>query len=384
MLRFLSAGESHGRALVAIIEGLPAGIKVDAERVNDFLRRRQGGYGRGKRMDIEQDRVDFLSGLRGGLTLGSPLTLAIYNRDWENWQEVMAATAEANLAERVITRPRPGHADLAGGLKYRQDDLRNILERASARETAIRVAVGAIAAEFLRAMAIEVQGQVIAIGHIHAFVEEKIFDRSLFETPLYCPDEKATAFMMKAIDEAQEKGNTLGGIIRIIGAGIPPGLGSHVQWDRRLDGRLAQAVMSIPAIKGVEIGAGFATAALAGSAVHDEITYEAGQKRFCHGSNHAGGLEGGITNGEQLVIQAAMKPIPTLTQALGSVDMVTKEPSPASVERSDVCAVPAAAVVGEAVTAWVLAEAVLEKFGGDHMEETLLNYRNYCEYLEGR
>lgn len=384
MLRFLSAGESHGRALVAIVEGLPAGIKVDAERVNDFLRRRQGGYGRGKRMDIEHDRVDFLSGLRGGITLGSPLTLAIYNRDWENWQEVMATTADANLEERVITRPRPGHADLAGGLKYRQHDLRNILERASARETAIRVAVGAIAAEFLRTMGIKVQGQVVALGAIRASAEEKIFDRSLFDTPLYCPDEKATALMMKAIDEARENGDTLGGMIRIIGAGIPPGLGSHVQWDRRLDGRLAQAVMSIPAIKGVEIGAGFASTALAGSAVHDEIAYDLARKQYRHQSNHAGGLEGGMTNGEQLVIHAAMKPIPTLRQPLGSVDMQSKEASAAVVERADVCAVPAAAVVGEAVTAWVLAEAVLEKFGGDHLEETLQNYRNYCEYLEGR
>ncbi len=384
MLRFLTAGESHGRALVAIIEGLPAGLRVDPERVNDLLRRRQGGYGRGQRMALEQDRVEFWSGLRGGETLGSPVTLVIFNQDWENWQEIMAPGAEARLEERVLQQPRPGHADLAGGLKYRHQDLRNVLERASARETAIRVAVGAVAAELLRTLQIEVEGQVLAVGGVQASAEEKLFGSALFTTPLYCPDEKATAMMIQAIEEAREQGNTLGGSLRIIAEGLPPGLGAHVQWDRRLDGRLAQAMMSIPAIKGVEIGAGFSAAGLAGSAVHDEISYNAKQKRFLHRTNHAGGLEGGITNGEQLVIQAAMKPIPTLRQALASVDMSTKEPSPAGVERSDVCAVPAAAVVGEAVTAWVLAEAVVEKFGGDHLEEMLINYKKYLDYLNKR
>lgn len=384
MLRFLTAGESHGRALVAIIEGLPAGLRIDPERVNDLVRRRQGGYGRGQRMALEQDRVEFWSGLRGGKTLGSPVTLVIFNQDWENWQEIMAPGAEARLEERVLQQPRPGHADLAGGLKYRQQDLRNVLERASARETAIRVAVGAVAAEFLRTLQIEVEGQVMAVGGVQASAEEMLFGSTLYTTPLYCPDEKATAMMIRAIEEARKQGNTLGGIIRVIAEGLPPGLGAHVQWDRRLDGRLAQAMMSIPAMKGVEIGAGFGTAGLAGSAVHDEITYDAEQKRFCHWTNHAGGLEGGITNGEQLVVRAAMKPIPTLRQALASVDMTTKEPSPAGIERSDVCAVPAAAVVGEAVTAWVLAEAVVEKFGGDHLEETLANYSNYLDYLSKR
>ncbi|HHZ17424.1 MAG TPA: chorismate synthase [Peptococcaceae bacterium] len=381
MLRFLTAGESHGRALLAVIEGLPAGLKLDFERINALLKRRQGGYGRGQRMALEEDRVEFLSGVRGGKTLGSPLAMAIYNRDWENWQEIMASGPEAILTERMVSRPRPGHADLAGGLKYRQRDMRNILERASARETAVRVAVGAIAEELLGALNIRVEGQVMAIGGVQAVAEERIWGPALFATPLYCPDPDATEAMLRLIDESREKGDSLGGVIRIVAEGLPVGLGSHVQWDRRLDGRLAQAVMSIPAIKGVEIGAGFVAGALPGSAVHDEISYDVDKKRFHHRTNHAGGLEGGMTNGELLVLRAVMKPIPTLRRPLASVDLESKEASAAVVERSDVCAVPAAAVVGEAVTAWVLAEAVVGKFGGDHLEELLLNYHHYLDYL---
>jgi chorismate synthase len=383
MLRFLTAGESHGRALVAIIEGLPAGLELNLARINDFVKRRQGGYGRGQRMTIEEDRIEIFSGVRGSVTLGTPLTLVIYNQDWENWQEIMAVGVEAELEKRVVTSPRPGHADLAGGLKYRQEDLRNILERASARETAVRVAVGAVAEELLSCLGIRVQGQVVAIGDVQACVDEKIVDsKLLYENPLYCFDQEASLLMIKAIEDAKKRGDSLGGIIQVVAEGVPVGLGSYVQWDRRLDGRLAQALMSIPAIKGVEIGGGFSTAFLFGSQVHDEIEYYGGQG-FQHRTNRAGGVEGGISNGEALVMRAAMKPIPTLTQPLVSVDWHTKEPSVAAVERADVCAVPAAAIVAEAVVAWVLAVAVMEKFGGDHLEETLLNYRNYLEHIKG-
>ncbi|HHY06304.1 MAG TPA: chorismate synthase [Clostridia bacterium] len=382
MLRVLTAGESHGQALTAIIEGLPAGLELDLTRINCLVRRRQGGYGRGTRMKIEKDRVEILSGVRGSVTLGTPLTLVIYNRDWENWQEIMAVGPEAKLTERVVHSPRPGHADLAGGLKYRQTDLRNILERASARETAIRVAVGAIAAELLACLGIKVQGQVVAIGDVQASGEVKIGeDKLLYGNPLYCVDQEASLLMIKAIEEAKKRGDSLGGVVQVIAEGVPVGLGSHVQWDRRLDGRLAQALMSIPAIKGVEIGKGFSTASLFGSQVHDEIEYQEGQG-FRHRTNHAGGIEGGISNGETLVLRAAMKPIPTLTQPLASVDWHTKKPTVAAVERADVCAAPAAAIVAEAVVAWVLAVVVTEKFGGDHFEETLLNYRNYVEQIK--
>lgn len=383
MLRFLTAGESHGRALVMIIEGLPAGLELDLSRINMLLKRRQGGYGRGERMALEEDRVEIVSGLRGSVTLGSPLTLVIYNQDWENWQEIMASGQEARLDQRVVTRPRPGHADLCGALKYRQQDIRNILERASARETAARVAVGGVAEELLRALKISVQGQVITVGNVETCSEEKVYNSQLYENSLYCPDREASLAMIEAIEEAKKRGDSLGGVIQVISEGVPPGLGSHVQWDRRLDGRLAQALMSIPAIKGVEIGKGFAAASLPGSQVHDAIQYQSG-RGFQHPSNHAGGLEGGMSNGETLVMRAAMKPIPTLTNPLPSVDLQTKEPFMAAIERSDVCAVPAAAIVGEAAVAWVLAEAVMEKFGGDHLEELLLNYHNYLEYLRKR
>lgn len=383
MLRFLTAGESHGQALTAIIEGLPAGIKIDLTKINLLLQRRQGGYGRGKRMEIEQDRVEFLAGLRGLVTLGSPLTMQIKNRDWENWRTIMDAEKAALPQERVVTRPRPGHADLPGSLKYRQDDLRNILERASARETAARVAVGAVAQEFLGYFGIRLQAQVVSIGNVTGKIRDIIHGEELYQDPLYCPDHEASKQMMKAVDQARAQGDSLGGSFQVLAEGLPPGLGSHVQWDKRLDGVLTQAVMSIPAIKGVEIGLGFAAASLPGSQAHDEIIYTDG-KGYSRKTNRSGGLEGGMTNGEMLVVRAAMKPIPTLCQPLWSVDIHSKEPFPATVERSDVCAVPAAAIVGEAMVAWVLAAAVMEKFGGDHLEETLDSYQNYLRYLKTR
>ncbi len=387
MLRYMTAGESHGKALTAIIEGLPAGLEVDIERINTLLHRRQGGYGRGGRMAIETDCVEFLSGLRDGVTLGSPLTVMISNRDWENWRSVMEPTAQEMPPDvdssKIVTKPRPGHADLPGGLKYRQQDLRNILERASARETAIRTAVGAIAGEFLRLFGIRVQGQVVSIGEVRTEADSSIAGEEIYENPFYCRDLKAVEAMKEIVDRARAAGDSVGGVIQVIAVGLPPGLGSHVHWDRRLDGQLAQAVMSIPAIKGIEIGLGFAGANLPGSRVHDEISYSA-EKGFYHPTNRAGGLEGGITNGEPLVVRAAMKPIPTLYTPLATVDIHSKQTVSASVERSDVCAVPAAAIVAEAAVAWVLAVVMLEKFGGDHLEETLANYRNYLAYVKSR
>lgn len=383
MLRYLTAGESHGKGLVGIIEGLPAGLSINADFIDKILKRRQGGHGRGKRMEIESDKVEFISGLRGTLTLGSPLAMMISNSDWQNWQEIMGPGEEADLEKRAVKRPRPGHADLAGALKYGHTDIRNVLERASARETAMRTAVGAAAQEYLRSFGIRIQGQVLAIGGVTALVSDKIMGDNLYDNPVYCADEAAAESMVKEIDLAKSKGDSLGGIIQVLIEGLPPGIGSHVHWDRRLDGRLAQALMSIPAIKGVEIGLGFGFAAQPGSKVHDEITYcrTGGYSRF---SNNAGGLEGGITNGETLILRAAMKPIPTLYTPLSSVDMETKKSFKAAVERSDTCAVPAAAIVGEAAAAWELAVAVSEKFGGDQISETVGNFRSYLEYLAGR
>ena len=380
MLRYLTGGESHGQALTAIVEGLPAGLNLDLGELDEIMRRRQGGYGRGGRMEIETDKVQVISGLRGGMTLGSPLTLLVYNRDWENWQEIMDPVCPARSDERKVTTPRPGHADLAGGQKYRQTDLRNILERASARETAARVAVGAVARQFLRSFGIKAEGQVVAVGEVRVDPPERIVGAELYQNMFYCPAAEVTPQMAALVDQARREGDSLGGVVRVIVEGLPPGLGSHVHWDRRLDGRLAQAVMSIPAVKGVEIGAGFDAAGVPGSQVHDEIFYTP-ERGFYRLSNKAGGLEGGITNGQTLVVKAAMKPIPTLTRALRSVDIVSKDALPAAAERSDVCAVPAAAVVAEAAVAWVIAGAVMEKFGGDHMDETLDNYSRYLTHL---
>ncbi|GEA19158.1 chorismate synthase [Moorella sp. E306M] len=382
MLRYLTAGESHGRGLSVIVEGMPAGVPLTAEDINTWLARRQGGYGRGGRMSIERDRVEILAGVRGGYTLGSPVALFIANRDWANWQEIMAPGPEAQ-AERVVTRPRPGHADLAGGLKYHQADLRNILERASARETAARVAAGAAAAALLKELGIELAAHVVRIGPVAVKgAVELSAARQAWESPVYCADPEVSRAMVAVIEEARQKGDTLGGVVEVLAAGVPAGLGSHVHWDRRLDGRLAQALMSIPAIKGVEIGAGFELASIPGSLSHDAIAYREGQG-FYHPTNRAGGLEGGMTNGEILVLRAAMKPIPTLMQPLPSVDFLTKKPVTAAVERSDVCAVPAVAVVAWAAVAWVLAGAVMEKFGGDYLPEIQERMAAYRQYLSG-
>lgn len=373
MLRFLTAGESHGPALTAIVEGMIAGVPITPEYINNQLARRQGGYGRGGRMKIEQDKAQLLSGIRGGYSTGSPITLQIENRDWSNWAEIMAPGPEAKLTERVVTRPRPGHADLAGALKYNQADIRNILERSSARETAARVAVGTLARRMLEELGITILGFVRRVGSVEASIDERLTSAELSscaqQSQLLCPDHQAEQAMIREIDMAREAGDSLGGVFEIRAYGLPTGVGSHVQWDRKLDSRLAGAVMGIQAIKGVEIGLGFAAAEKPGSQVHDEIFYTV-DNGFYRTTNGAGGIEGGISNGEPIIIKAAMKPIPTLYKPLRSVDLASKEPFEASIERSDVCAVPAACVVGEAVVAWELANAMLEKFGGDSLRET--------------
>ena len=362
-LRFLTAGESHGPELTAILEGIPAGLVLDLEAMNRDMARRQQGYGRGGRMKIETDKMEIVSGVRFGETLGGPITIRVRNRDWQNWTDRMAAFGEPS-GERV-TAARPGHADLSGVQKYDRGDIRDILERSSARETAMRVAVGAVAKQFLAALGMEISSRVLDIGGVCADAGKTSGNES---SELNCRDEDAEERMKEKIREAKEAGDTLGGVFEVVVTGAPVGLGSHIQWDRRLDARLAGAMMSIQAIKGVEIGEGFGYAALPGSLAHDEMFYdEAG--RVVRKTNHAGGLEGGMTNGEPIVLRAVMKPIPTLMKPLRSVDIATKQPVLASKERSDVCAVSAASVVGEAMTAFVIARAVLEKFGGDSMRD---------------
>ena len=382
-LRYLTAGESHGPSLTAIIEGLPANLALSADDIDRDLARRQEGHGRGGRMLIEKDRVSILSGVRWGRTLGSPLTLSITNRDWANWQQKMSARSEDRIEGIAVTHPRPGHADLSGVIKYRQNDARNILERSSARETAVRVAVGAVCKTFLASLGIGVRGWVVEIGGIAAaecdLAPEERCARSE-ASPCRTFDPVAEAQMLEAIDRAKAAGDTLGGVVEVAVLGAPVGLGSHVQWDRRLDTRLAAALMSIQAFKGVEIGLGFEAARRPGSQVHDEIGYADG--RFCRKTNRAGGLEGGMSNGEPIIVRGAMKPIPTLYRPLQTVDLQTKTPFEATVERSDVCAVPAAAVVAEAVVAIELAAATLEKFGGDAMEEVLANLEAYRRHVE--
>jgi chorismate synthase len=387
MLRFLTAGESHGQALLAILEGMPAGLSIDFDAITAELRRRQTGYGRGRRMAIESDRAQALSGIRHGVTTGSPIALMIPNKDWENWQRTMHVAAEmpdaATGADRpAVTRPRPGHADLAGFVKYGHDDMRNVLERASARETAARVAVGAIARQLLRAVGIDIVSHVVCIGS--AAVSDPLalgFDevRAISsESPLHCVDAAVEQRMIAEIDRAREAGDTMGGSFEVIAHAVPPGLGSHVHWDRKLDGRLAQALMSIPAIKAVGIGRGPAVATVPGSKVHDEILPGLDSTSpipLRRPTNNAGGLEGGVTNGEDLRVTGYMKPISTLMKPLRSVDLATMTESPATIERSDVCAVPAAAVVGEAMVAIVLADALVEKFGGDSVEELVANWK---------
>jgi chorismate synthase len=390
MLRYLTAGESHGPQLTAIIEGMPSGVPLLAEGINQELARRQQGYGRGDRMKIEKDQVEILSGVRWGKTLASPVTLVVKNRDWENWNQKMSPLPEFRDDALAVTRPRPGHADLSGALKYNHTDLRNILERSSARETAVRVAVGAVAKALLRIFGVTVGGVVREVGGVVASAPDLPFDEIwciAAQSPLFCCDAAAEQKMKQVIDDAKSSGDTLGGVVEVQVVGVPPGLGSYVQWDRKLDARLAMALMSIQAIKGVEVGIGFETARRPGSRVHDEIFRDAG--RLEHGSasayyridNNAGGIEGGMSNGEPIILRAAMKPIPTLYAPLRSVDMLTHEPFEAAVERSDTCAVPAALVVAEAVVAIEIANAFLEKFGGDSVREISRNYQGYREQI---
>ena len=382
--RFMTGGESHGPRLTAIVEGLPAGLALLAEHVDVDLARRQRGYGRGARMKIEQDRVAFTAGVRGGETLGSPLVMQVENRDWANWTERMQAEPFAGELPEALVRPRPGHADLAGGLKYDRRDLRDVLERASARETAARTAVGAVAKQLLAAVGIEVGAHVVRIGAVAAAIDPGMGAAEIFAraraSDLACVDDVAAEAMRAAIREAAHAGDTLGGIFEVRALGVPPGLGSHVHWDRKLDGRLAHALVSIQAIKAVEIGDGIAAGSARGSEVHDEIHYAA--PSFVRPTNRAGGLEGGISNGAELVVRAVMKPIATLKKPLQSVDVNTKEPLAAAFERSDVCAVAAASVVGEAMVAIVLADALLEKFGGDSMKELARNVAGYRAQIE--
>jgi len=383
-IRFLTAGESHGRGLVCIIEGLPANLELSSEYINRELERRQRGYGRGGRMKIEKDSVQILSGVRFGKTLGGPIALFIENRDWENWKEKMAVEGERPETAVPFTRPRPGHADLAGGIKYNQRDLRNVLERASARETACRVALGAVCKRFLEELGVFVGSYVVSIGTVQPPIEEQdlIKRHQLAEqSELRFSDPSKDKEFMELIDRAKEMGESLGGVFEVFAVGVPPGLGSHVHWDRKLDGRIAQTMMSIQAIKGVEIGLGFEAAKRFGSEVHDEIGYREGEGYFRY-SNNLGGLEGGITNGMPIIVRCAMKPIPTLTKPLRSVDVLTKEEVRAGKERTDVVAVPAASVVGESALALVLADAFLEKLGGDFMEEIKERYRIYLEHVK--
>ena len=382
MLRFLTAGESHGESLIAILEGLPAGLEVSSNQINVELARRQKGYGRGKRMEIESDKVEFFSGLRGGRTLGSPLAMRIRNRDWENWQNTMGPEGR-NSDSRSVTSPRPGHADLAGGIKYGHKDFRNILERASARETAARVAVGSVSKILLERCGVTVGGHVVSIGGSAPSKAE--FKRSVEsvaaeKSPVRCLDNTVEKEMIDLIDNAMEDGETLGGVFEIKAFDVPVGLGSHVHWDRRLDSDLASAIMSIPAIKGVQIGSGFGGAQLPGSSVHDAIFYDK-VKGFYRETNNAGGIEGGISNGETIVLSAAMKPIPTLMSPLGSVHFLSKRKVDAAVERSDVTAVPAACVIGESMVAFVLAKHMCEKFGGDSVDEMSHNLEAYKDYV---
>jgi chorismate synthase len=386
MFRFLTAGESHGPALTAIIEGLPAGLPLDIQAINEQLRRRQGGYGRGGRMKIEQDEVRVLAGVRHGRTLGSPIALLIENKDWINWQDRMAIEPLAEAPE-AVTRIRPGHADFTGAIKYGHDDIRNVIERASSRETAARVAVGAVCRQLLAQFGVRIHSQVLAIGGVGygdaprdltaAGFPDELWER-VEASPVRCADPELTERMIARINEGKRRGDTCGGIFEVVALGLPVGLGSYSQWDRRLSGRIGLAMMSIPAVKGVELGGGFAMAALGGAQVHDVLRYDA--SGWHHLTNNAGGLEGGITNGEPLVVRVAIKPIPTLAHPLPSVDLHTRENIEATrYERSDVCVVPAAGVVGEAMLAIVLAEAWIEKFGGDSLEEMRRNYLGYCQ-----
>lgn len=423
-LRFLTSGESHGKALIGILEGIPSGLSLSEEDIGRDLKRRQSGYGRGARMKIESDHAEILSGVRWGKTIGSPITLSIENKDWKNWIEGMSPYQAAKGSIPQVTKPRPGHADLSGAIKYYRNDIRDILERSSARETAMRVALGAIAKKFLSGFGIHVGSYVVQIGKVRlkgyrgqgakgASENTRILEssnprtlESIFKkaekSPVRCPSEEATKKIISLIDKTIKEGNSLGGIFEVFVTGVPAGLGSHIQWDRRLDGRLAQSIMSIQAIKGVEVGLGFEMSEHFGSEVMDEIFYIAKSKEqraksvnsglrtlnsklttgFYRKTNYAGGIEGGITNGMPIILRASMKPIPTLRKALRSVDIITKKSAEAAYERSDICAVPAAGVIGEAMVALIITDALLEKFGGDSIVETKHNYDSYIENIE--
>jgi chorismate synthase len=388
MLRFVTAGESHGQALLAWISGLPASLPVDLDFVNGELHRRQWGYGRGGRQKIERDRVEALAGIRHGHTIGAPIALRIENRDWANWGLALPVedTEGAEDQQRRLTAPRPGHADLAGALKFGFHDARYVLERASARETAARVAAGALAKLLLREFNTEIASHVIGVGKVHlereaSWDEIRAISANL-ESPLRCVDAETQKRMMAEVEQVLRAGDSVGGVFEVVAHNVVPGLGTHAQWDERLDGRLAQAILSIQAVKAMEIGAGVTGASSYGSAVQDEIAYDAGSRRFRRKSNHAGGVEGGITNGEDIVLRGYLKPISTLRRPLQTADLVTKESVKAAYERSDVCVVPAGGVVAEAMTALVLAGAFLQKFGGDSLAETRRNYASFVRQLD--
>ncbi|WP_353684911.1 chorismate synthase [Thermodesulfovibrio sp. 3907-1M] len=386
MIRFLTAGESHGKGLTGIIEGMPAGIPISKEEIDMELKRRQQGYGRGGRMKIESDEVEILSGIRWGKTLGSPITLFIKNRDWENWKEAMNPYESFENSYPPVTRPRPGHADLAGFLKYQHNDIRNVLERSSARETAMRVAVGAVTKQFLKIFDIKIGSFVIKIGSAEKKIETAyLTEKQLLElatiaenSPVRCPWKETEAEFIDTINQAIKNGDSIGGCFVVFATGVPAGLGSYVHWDRKLDSRIAMGIMSIQAIKAVEIGDGVILGGKFGSEVMDEIFYN---KTFYRKTNHMGGIEGGVSNGMPVIVRATMKPIPTLRKPLKSVDVFTRESSLASYERSDICAVPAAAVIGEAVVSWHIAEAFLEKFGGDSLNEVKNSFYSYQKQI---
>jgi len=388
MLRFVTAGESHGQALIAWVSGFPAGVPVEMEFVQRELHRRQLGYGRGGRQKIEKDTAEFLAGVRHGKTIGAPIALRVENRDWKNWEKVLPVedSEGAEDLKKKLTAPRPGHADLAGSQKFNFHDARYILERASARETAARVAIGALAKLFLREFGTNVLSHSIAVGHVRlereATWEEIVAICENLESPLRCVDKATEDRMVAEVDKVHRANDTVGGAFEVVARGLPPGVGTHVQWDEKLDAKIARAVMSIQAVKAVEIGTGFSNAASYGSEVQDEIRYDAARKRFSRPSNRAGGLEGGITNGEDLIVRGYLKPISTLRKPLVTADMNTKQEVKAAYERSDVCVVPAGGVVGEAMVSFELAAAMLEKFGGDSIIETKRNFEGYLKQLD--
>jgi chorismate synthase len=387
-LRYLTAGESHGPQLTTIIEGVPAGLTLLAEHINEDLARRQKGYGRGRRMQIEKDEVKILSGVRHGKTLGSPITLVVENRDWKHWTNIMGVeplSDETEEVKRKVTRPRPGHADLNGAIKYGHRDMRNVLERSSARETTVRVAAGAVAKRILSELGIRVASHVVEIGGIKAehtaYTSLEQLQQVTEQSPVRCFDAEAEKKMMAAIDEAKEKGDSIGGVVEVIVEGVPAGVGSYVHYDRKLDAKIAAAVVSINAFKGVEFGIGFEAARRFGSDVHDEIVWSP-ETGYTRKTNRLGGFEGGMTTGMPIVVRGVMKPIPTLYKPLMSVDIETKEPFAASIERSDSCAVPAASVVAEAVVAWEIANAIVEQFGQDRLDLIIENVEHMRRYAK--